>query len=64
MRINETFEQFKMTMKNYEEMNEDRQRQFYELKEKDEKSAKEIDMQMRKIHNLTVCSFFYIIFTN
>ena len=52
-KINETFDQFKQTMKNYSEMNEDRERQFTELKEKDEKSAKEIDMQMRKIQTLT-----------
>jgi hypothetical protein len=53
-KINETFDQFKQTMKNYSELNEDRERQFSELKEKDEKSAKEIDTQMRKIQNLTV----------
>ena len=41
-------------MKNYEELNEDRQRQFFDLKEKDEKSAKEIDMQMKKIQTLSV----------
>ncbi len=58
-KINETFDQFKQTMKNYSELNEDRERQFSELKEKDEKSAKEIDTQMRKIQNLTVI-FFYL----
>lgn len=47
-------DQFKQTMKNYEEMNEERQRLFYELKEKDEKSAKEIDTQMKRIQELTV----------
>lgn len=52
-KINDTFDQFKQTMKNYSEMNEDRERQFSELKEKDEKSAKEIDTQMRKIQLLT-----------
>ena len=31
---------------------------FEELKDKDEKSAKEIDMQMRKIQSLTVKFFF------
>lgn len=41
-------------MKIYEEMNEDRQHQFYELKEKDEKSAEDIDKQTRKIQILTV----------
>ncbi len=41
-------------MKNYEETTEEKKRQFDELKEKDEKSAKEIDMQMRKIQRLSV----------
>jgi hypothetical protein len=45
-------------MKNYEEITEDRKRTFEELKDKDEKSAKEIDMQMRKIQSLTVKFFF------
>ena len=54
MKVDDLMDQFKQTMKNYEEMNEERQRLFYELKEKDEKSAKEIDMQMRKIQSLTV----------
>ena len=53
LKINDTFEQFKITMKNYEDMNEDRQRQFLELKEKDQKSAHEIDTQMKKIQALT-----------
>jgi hypothetical protein len=54
LKINETFDQFKLTMKNYEELNEDRQRQFFELKEKDEKSAKDIDKQMKIIQTLNV----------
>lgn len=45
-------------MKNYEEITEDRKRTFDELKEKDEKSAKEIDLQMRRIQSLTVNTFF------
>jgi hypothetical protein len=54
LKINETFDQFKLTMKNYEELNEDRQRQFFDLKEKDEKSAKDIDKQMKIIQTLNV----------
>jgi hypothetical protein len=61
-KINETFDQFKQTMKNYSELNEDRERQFSELKEKDEKSAKEIDSQMRRIQNLTVVILIRLIF--
>ena len=54
LKINETFDQFKLTMKNYEELNEDRQRQFSDLKDKDEKSAKDIDKQMKIIQTLNV----------
>ena len=54
LKINETFDQFKLTMKNYEELNEDRQRQFFDLKEKDEKSAKDTDKQMKIIQTLNV----------
>jgi hypothetical protein len=57
MKINETFDQFKLTMNNYEELNEDRQRQFQELKERDEKSAKDIDKQMKIIQTLNVMCF-------
>lgn len=53
MKINDTFDQFKLTMKNYEELNEDRQRQFFDYKERDEKSAKDIDRQMKIIQTLT-----------
>jgi dynein regulatory complex subunit 2 len=52
-KVQDLWSQFQKAMKNYEETTEDRKRQFYELKEKDEKSAKEIDMQMRKIQALT-----------
>lgn len=53
-KIIDTYDQHKQTMKSYNEMNEDRQRQFIELKDKDESSAKEIDKQMKKIQVLTV----------
>ena len=55
MKVHDLWNQFNQAMKNYEEITEDRKRTFDELKEKDEKSAKEIDMQMRKIQSLTVC---------
>jgi len=54
MKVHELWNQFNQAMKNYEEITEDRKRTFDDLKEKDEKSAKEIDMQMRKIQSLTV----------
>ena len=57
MKVHELWNQFNQAMKNYEEITEDRKRTFDDLKEKDEKSAKEIDMQMRKIQSLTVTLF-------
>lgn len=56
LKVTELWNQFNQAMKNYEDITEDRKRTFDELKEKDEKSAKEIDMQMRKIQALTVTS--------
>ena len=58
MKVHDLWNQFNQAMKNYEEITEDRKRTFDDLKEKDEKSAKEIDMQMRKIQSLTVKLFF------
>jgi hypothetical protein len=57
MKIDDLIDQFKQAMKNYEEMNEERQRLFYDMKSKDEVSAKEIDLQMRKIQALNVSLF-------
>ena len=54
MKLTDLWNQFNQAMTNYQEITEDRKRTFEELKEKDEKSAKEIDMQMRKIQTLTV----------
>lgn len=53
MKVHDLWNQFNQAMRNYEEITEDRKRTFDDLKEKDEKSAKEIDMQMRKIQSLT-----------
>ena len=49
--------QFNIVMTDFEETNGARKRSFDELKEKDEKSAKEIDMQMRKLNILNVIPF-------
>lgn len=57
MKVHDLWNQFNQAMKNYEEITEDRKRTFDDLKEKDEKSAKEIDMQMRKIQSLTVTNY-------
>lgn len=58
LKVTDLWGQFNLAMKNYEEITEDRKRTFDELKEKDEKSAKEIDLQMRRIQSLTVNTFF------
>jgi dynein regulatory complex subunit 2 len=54
-KVHDLWNQFQQAMRSYEEATEDRKRQFDELKEKDERSAKEIDMQMKKIQSLMVC---------
>ncbi len=54
MRVTDLWNQFNIVMTDFEETNGARKRSFDELKEKDEKSAKEIDMQMRKLNILTV----------
>ena len=56
-KINETFDQFKQTMKNYSELNEDRERQFSELKEKDEKSYIRIFSYIINPHNFCHLGF-------
>lgn len=43
-------------LKNYNETTEERKMAFEALKSKDEKSAKEIDMQMRKLQRIQVNS--------
>lgn len=52
MKVHDLWNQFNQAMKNYEEITEDRKRSFDEYKERDEKSAKEIESQMRKIQSL------------
>ena len=46
--------QFHMALKNYNETTEERKNAFEALKSKDEKSASEIDMQMRKLQRIAV----------
>lgn len=45
-------------MNNYKETTEEKERQFKELKEKDEASALEIDKAMRRIQKHFVCMHF------
>ena len=53
-KVEELWSQFTRVMKNYEDTTEEKKRHFDELKEKDEKMAKEIDTEMRKIQRHTV----------
>lgn len=45
---------FEQARKNYQENNAERKAAFEELKEKDDKSAQEIDFQMRKLQRISV----------
>lgn len=45
--------QFQQALKNYQETTEERKKAFEELKAKDEKSANEIEMQMRKLQRIS-----------
>ena len=46
--------QFQLALKNYQETTEERKKVFEELKAKDVKSAREIEMQMRKLQRIGV----------
>ena len=52
--MEEYWGQFQTALKNYQETTKEREKAFLELKAKDEKSAKEIEMQMRKLQRITV----------
>ena len=51
--------QFQQALKSYQESTEERKAAFETLKDKDEKSAKEIEMQMRKLQRISVCPSLY-----
>ena len=51
--------QFQAALKNYQETTKEREKAFLELKTKDEKSAREIEMQMRKLQRITVIMLLY-----
>lgn len=50
--VEDLWKQFQAALKNYNETTEERKMAFETLKSKDEKSAKEIDMQMRKLQRI------------
>ncbi|ELU04099.1 hypothetical protein CAPTEDRAFT_167685 [Capitella teleta] len=53
MTVEDLWNQFQAALRNYQETTEERKKSFEELKAKDEKSAKEIEMQMRKLQRLS-----------
>ena len=52
--VEDLWAQFQQALKSYQETTEERKAAFETLKDKDEKSAKEIEMQMRKLQRISV----------
>ncbi|CAL1546681.1 unnamed protein product [Lymnaea stagnalis] len=52
-KVEDLWQQFRQALQNYNDTNEERKATFETLKIKDEKSAKEIDMQMRKLQRIS-----------
>merc|ERR1719376_1399113 len=50
--VENLWKQFQLALKNYNETTEERKAAFELLKNKDEKSSREIDMQMKKLQKL------------
>lgn len=55
--VESLWKQFQSALKNYNDSTEERKLAFENLKAKDEKSAKEIETQMRKLQRLQVLFF-------
>lgn len=53
-KVEELWKRFQQALRNYTEATEDRKIAFEVLKQKDEKSTKEIDMQMKKLQTIQV----------
>ncbi|KAK7087235.1 dynein regulatory complex subunit 2-like [Littorina saxatilis] len=53
MKVDELWQQFRQALQNYNETTEERKTAFEALKLKDEKSAKEIELQMRKLQRIS-----------
>jgi len=52
--VEDLWNQFTAALKNYQESTEERKKAYEDLKARDERSAKEIDMQMRKLQRISV----------
>jgi hypothetical protein len=53
--VEDLWRQFQAALNNYNATTEERKKQFEELKQKDQKNAKEIEQQMNKLVKLQVC---------
>jgi hypothetical protein len=53
--VEDLWRQFQVALNQYNQSTEERKKQFEELKQKDQKNAKEIELQMKKLVNLQVC---------
>ncbi len=58
--MEELWGQFRLALKNYQDTTDERKKAFEELKAKDERSAKEIEQQMRKLLRLSVRSVEFV----
>ena len=52
--VEDLWNQFMTALKNYQEATEERKKAFEDLKAKDERSAQEIESQMRKLQRINV----------
>lgn len=52
--MEDLWRQFQAALNNYNSTTEERKKQFEELKQKDQKNAKEIEQQMKKLVKLQV----------
>jgi len=53
-KIEGKFKEYEQEQANYKKLTEERERQYLDYDERDKKSAKEIDTQMRRIQTLNV----------
>lgn len=53
-KVENLWKQFRHALKNYNETTEERKVAFETLKKKDDESAQEIDMQMRRLQRISV----------
>jgi hypothetical protein len=53
-KVDDLWQQFRQALQSYNETTEERKTAFEQLKVKDEKSAKEIELQMRKLQRISV----------